>query len=484
MTPPAMSDRKQAASAHPFIRVLKNRDVVLLAFGAMIGWSWVLMTGFWVTTAGSLGTLLAFAVGGLAIALIGLTYSELASSMPKAGGEHVYTHRALGDGWSLVCTWALLLAYVNVCMFEAVAIATAVEYLLPQIRLGTLWEVFGAEVDIGFVLVGMGAAVLVTAVNVLGIKTAARLQLLAIVLILGSGVMLFSGALTFGSTANATPWIAAPASGILSVLIMVPALLVGFDVIPQSAEEIDLPPQRIGTLLVVSVFLAVAWYAMVSFSVAMALDRDGLELSQMATGDAATALWGHPAAGTLLVLGGAAGILTSWNAFVIGGSRVLYALAKSGFVPAAFARLHPRYRTPWVGVVAIGVLSFFAPLFGRTVLVWMIDAGSFATLIAYLFVPIAFLVLRRNEPDMPRPFRVSHPRLVGYGAIALAVALLTAYLPGSPSALLWPYEWAIVLVWAAVGLVLWLRYRVRTDSSASRPAPRTDQSAAEGDARG
>jgi basic amino acid/polyamine antiporter, APA family len=467
-----------------FVRVLKNRDVIVLAFGAMIGWSWVLMTGFWVSTAGSLGTLLAFAAAGLAIALIGLTYSELASAMPQAGGEHVYTHRALGDGWSFFCTWALLLAYVNVCLFEAVALPTAVEYLLPQIRIGTLWEVFGAEVDVGFVLIGAAGAVAVTIINVLGIKTAARVQTLAIGLIFFSGVLLLTGALAFGSAANATPWIAVPVTGILSVLIMVPALLVGFDVIPQSAEEIDLPPARIGTLLVVSVFLAVAWYAMVSFSVAFALDRDTLSTSSMATGDAATAVWGHPAAGVLLVLGGVAGILTSWNAFVIGASRVLYALAKSGFVPAVFARLHPRYRTPWVGILAIGALSCLAPLFGRTVLVWMIDIGSFATLIAYLFVPIAFLVLRRTEPDMQRPFRVSHPRLVGYGAVILAVALLTAYLPGSPSALLWPYEWAMILVWAGIGLALWLGYRLRTGSSGSLRAPGTDRSAAKSDAPG
>ena len=73
-----------------FAKVLKSREVVALAFGAMIGWSWVLMTGVWLTDAGSLGTLIAFSIGGFAIALIGLTYSELASAMPKAGGEHIY----------------------------------------------------------------------------------------------------------------------------------------------------------------------------------------------------------------------------------------------------------------------------------------------------------------------------------------------------------------------------------------------------------
>jgi len=444
---------------HAFARVLKNRDVVVLGFGAMIGWSWVLMSGYWVSTSGSLGTLLAFSVGGLAIALIGLTYSELAAAMPLAGGEHIYTHRGLGAGWSFVCTWALLMAYLNVCLFEAVALPTAVAYLAPEIRLGTLWEVFGAPVDLGFVLVGTGSAILVTWVNVLGIRTAARLQTLAMGLIFLSGLLLAVGAISFGSLANTRPWIADPPSGILSVLIMVPALLVGFDVIPQSAEEIDLPPGRIGTLLIVSVVLAVAWYGLVAFSVAMALGPPDLSTSSLATGDAATAVWGHPAAGALLVLGGVAGILTSWNAFVIGGSRVLFALAESGFVPRCFSRLHARYRTPWVGVVAIGALSCLSPLFGRTVLVWMINAGSFATMIAYLFVPIAFLALRKREPEMDRPFLVRRPRLVGGSAIVLAFALLCAYLPGSPSALVWPYEWAMILVWSGLGLLLFLRYR-------------------------
>lgn len=98
------------------------------------------------------------------------------------------------------------------------------------------------------------------------------------------------------------------------MLIMVPALLVGFDVIPQSAEEIDLPAARIGLLLIISVFLAVAWYSLVSLSVAVSMPAADLAASSMATGDAASALWGHPAAGTLLVLGGVAGMLTSWNA--------------------------------------------------------------------------------------------------------------------------------------------------------------------------
>ena len=444
-----------------FAKVLKSREVVSLAFGAMIGWSWVLMTGVWLTDAGSLGTLIAFAVGGFAVALIGLTYSELAAAMPKAGGEHIYTQRALGHRWSFACTWALLFSYVNVCLFEAVALPSAVEYLLPEIRLGTLWTFLGSDVDLGFVLLGAGAAAAVAWINVLGIRTAAFMQTLVTGLIILYGALLISGAATFGNLENTQPLIATPATGILAVLIMVPALLVGFDVIPQSAEEIDLPPNKIGRLLVISVACAVGWYVLIAFAVGLGLTSEQQASSEMATADAARALWQQPWAGTLLVLGGIGGILTSWNAFIVGGSRVLYALAHSGHVPAVFGKLHPTYKTPWVGIATIGVLSMIAPLFGKTILVWLINSGSFATTIAFLFVAISFLVLRHREPEMPRPFKVSHPRLVGYGAVTLSLGLIAAFLPWSDSSLQWPEEWLTIVVWSTLGILLLIRYELK-----------------------
>ncbi|MDE0660764.1 MAG: amino acid permease [Gammaproteobacteria bacterium] len=448
-----------AESHDRFARVLKARAVLALSFGAMIGWSWVLMTGHWVENAGSVGTLMAFAGGGLVIGFIGLTYAELASAMPRAGGEHVYTHAALGANWSFVCTWALLMAYATVCVFESVALPTAVEYLYPGIRLGTLWTVVGAPVDLGFVLVGVLGAVAMTVVNYLGIRTAGRVQMVVTVAIVAAGLLLFVGALGNGSFETARPLIADPAIGILTVVIMVPAMLVGFDVLPQSAEEIDLPARRIGILLAVSLVLAVLWYAGVSFAVASAIPKAALG-EVMATADAATALWNGPWAGSALIVGGIGGILTSWNAFIIGGSRVMFALAESGALPASFGKLHPRYRTPYVAILVLGLLSCISPFFGRTILVWLINTGSLAVVVAYVFVPIAFLVLRKQQPQLPRPFRVRAPRLVGWTAILLGCALLCLYLPGSPSALAWPYEWVIVAGWGIVGAGIWVR-RVR-----------------------
>ena len=440
-----------------FIRVLKRREVITLAFGAMIGWSWVLLTGDWLTRAGTLGTVLAFAVGGTAMIFIGLTYAELVAAMPRAGGEHIYTQRAFGRGASFVCTWALLMGYLTVPIFEAVALPTAAEYLFPGLKAGYLWTVGNAEVHLGFVAVGVFATVLMTLINLFGVRFTAFVQGIVTLLFFLIGVFFLTGAFANGSAANAEPLLVGGATGALSVLIMVPTLLVGFDVIPQSAEEIDLPFEQIGTLLIVSVVLAVLWYLLVSVGVALALPADARASSGMATADATAAAWGGQWAGNLLLIGGIGGILTSWNAFIVGGSRVLYALAHSGMLPARFAELHPRYHTPVWAILFIGLLSAIAPLFGRTILVWLIDAGSFALVIAYAMVAAAFLRLRAAEPDMPRPFRVRAGALVGWTALLLALALLGLYLPWSPAALLWPYEWVMVGGWILLGVLFYRR---------------------------
>lgn len=236
-----------------FIRVIGRREVLTLAFGAMIGWSWVALTGGWIQEAGTLGAIMAFAIGGITIIFVGFTYAELAAAMPQAGGEHVYSYRALGRNASFLCTWAILLAYASVVTFEAVALPTVVEYLAPGFSRGYLWTVAGWDVHATWVAVGAGAAVVMTTINVIGIKTAARVQMLVTALILVAGLALIGGAAMSGDMANTAPLLQNGYKGVLGVLVIVPTMMVGFDVIPQSAEEIDLPFRDIGKLLVFSI---------------------------------------------------------------------------------------------------------------------------------------------------------------------------------------------------------------------------------------
>ncbi|WP_353225932.1 APC family permease [Salinisphaera sp. C84B14] len=446
-----------------FVRVLASKDVLALAFGAMIGWGWIVMTGNWIVSAGSLGAVTAFLLGGVAIVLVGLTYAELAAAMPQAGGEHVYSYRGLGHMASFICTWAIVLGYMTVVSFEAVALPTVVENIVPGYSVGYLWTVAGWEVEATWALVGVVGSLLMMWVNYIGIRTAALLQKLVTLLIVAVGLLFLTGALFSGESGNLTPFFTGESSvagGIMSVLVMVPFMFVGFDVIPQAAEEIDMPHRDIGRLLVFSVLLAVFWYAAIIFFTAYVLSPQGIDLDALAVPDAMAAAFSSAWAGKLMVLAGIAGIITSWNAFYIGGSRAIYALAKADMLPRAFAKLHPRYNTPTNAILLIGIVTSLAPLLGRSAMVWLVNAGGLGIVLAYLFVAASFLVLRYREPHMDRPFVVPAGKLVGIVAFVLSIALIMLYMPTSPSALA-PVEWAIFGAWMLGGAAMYGWARVR-----------------------
>jgi amino acid transporter len=440
-----------------FIKALGRWDTLAVGFGAMIGFGWVVLVGGWLEDAGTLGAVLAFVAGGLVMTLVGLTYAELVSAMPRAGGEHNYVLRALGSRPAFVASWAIVLGYVSVVAFEAVALPQTLLYLAPDMLAGRLWSVAGYDVYATWALVGIAGAVVITAVNYIGIRPASVVQTIAVAFLLAVGLVLLTGTFVGGDARNFEPWFAGGLAGFVGVLVATPFLFVGFDVIPQSAEEINLPQRQVGKLLVVSVLMATAFYIVVVVSVASALPHAELAAAELASATGMAALWNSPAMGTLLVLGGIAGILTSWNGFLIGASRILYAMAESGMLPRWFAYVHPRYRTPTHALLAIGGLSVLAPLFGRQMLVWLVDAGGINIVIAFFLVSVSFLVLRRREPGMARPFRVSAGPVVGWAAAGLSLGLAVLYLPGMPAALIWPAEWLIVGLWWLVGLFFVLR---------------------------
>ena len=317
-----------------------------------------------------------------------------------------------------------------------------------------LWTFAGHDVHLSWVAVGVGAAVVMTYLNHRGVRAAALLQSIAVLFLMAVGAALVLGSSSGGSVSQMEPWFTGGAAGIVGVLVATPFLLVGSDVIPQSAEEIDLPYRKIGVMVLVSLVSLVSRYVIIMLTVGSSLPAADLAASDLAVADGMTALWGSATMGKILVLGGVAGILTSWNGFLIGASRLVYAMAESGMLPAWFGRLHPRYRTPKNALLFIGGLSVLAPVFGRQMLVWLVDAGSVSLIIAFVMVAISFVVLRRREPGMERPFRTPGGVPTGVVAVVLASGLGVLFLPGMPAALVWPYEGVIFGGWAVAGAFL------------------------------
>ncbi len=438
-----------------FSKSMSSWDVLFLAMGAMLGWGWVVLSGEWILGAGFLGSVIAFLGGGLLIVFIGLTYAELAAAIPETGGGLVFVLRAFGKKSAFVAAWAVLFGYVTVIMFEAVALPTVIDYVLPINHQLFLWTLGGGDVYLTWVLIGSGGAIALTALNYFGIKPATIFQSVFTVAIVLVGVLLLFGALKNGQLSNVEPLFRGGVGGTMSVLIMIPFLFVGFDVIPQVASEIKAPPKIIGRILIVSIVSAVSFYLLIVFGVSVGLTESELALSSLATADAMVNLFGSQWFGILLVLGGVAGIITSWNAFIIGASRILYAMSARNMIPKWFGYIHPKYNTPTNAIVFLGALAFVAPFLGRPSLVWIANAGGLGIVLGYLLVSIAFLRLRKLEAGLVRPYKVKHYRFVGVMAILLSILFISLYMPGMPSALVWPIEWLIVGVWSLIGFGLW-----------------------------
>ena len=444
-----------------FERVLNKKDVFVLAFGAMIGWGWVVLSGEWILKAGTVGAMIAFALGGLMVLFVGLTYAELTAAMPKCGGEHVFSYRALGRNASFICTWAIVLGYISVVAFEAVAFPTVMQYLFPSYMKVHLYSVAGFDIYLTWLLVGVISSILIAAVNYFGVKPAARFQGILTIVIAIIGLSLITGSLFNGEVSNVQPLFKDGVNGIIAVAVMTPFMYVGFDVIPQAAEEMNIPFKKIGQILILSVVMAVVWYVAIIGGVSFAMSSTQIETSELVTADAmANVFFNSPIASKVLIIGGIAGILTSWNSFYVGGSRAIYSMAESGMLPSFLARLHPKYKTPCNAVILVGVISSLAPFLGRKMLVWLSDVGGLTIVVAYLIVSISFLVLRKKEPEMSRPYKVKHGKLVGTIAVIMCVVLAIMYLPGSPAALVWPYEWGILIAWTVLGSVFFVWAKV------------------------
>jgi len=189
---------------------------------------------------------------------------------------------------------------------------------------------------------------------------------------------------------------------------------------------------------------------MIELAVASLLTPEERQSAELGTIAAAEAAFGEKGK-LFLLIAGLAGILTSWNSFLIGGSRAIFAMAEDGMLPAFLGRVHAKYKTPSNAILFIGIIGVLAPLLGRTSLVWFVDAGSFSLMIAYLLVAVSFIVLRKKEPEMPRPFTAKGGLFLGGFGIMASLGMAALYLPGMPAALVWPQEWLMVVAWFAAG---------------------------------
>lgn len=446
-----------------FARVLGRWDIIVIAFGAMIGWGWVVSSGSWIEQGGVLGAAIGFLIGGTMIFFVGYAYAELTSAMPKCGGEQIFSYRAMGGKGSFICTWALILGYISVVCFESCTLPLIFSYIYPDFLQGYLYSIGGFDIYATWIILAVLVAVSITYINIRGVKMAARLQSLLTLSIGAVGLILVIAGIFLGDTSNLDEQMfvgndsTSVISAILAIAMISPFFLFGFDVIPQVGEEINVSFKKVGRIMLMSIILAVAFYISVIICVGLIMDAGQISTSMKGTGlvtaDALAIAFNSTTMAKVVLIGGLCGIVTSWNSFIIGGSRAIYSMAKSNMIPSIFGKLHSKYKTPYISLIFIGLLSCVAPLFGRQMLIWIVDAGNLGCCMAYFFVVLSFLILRKKEPDMLRPYKVKHYKFVGAVAAAMSGFMIMMYMIPGTGVTLVPVEWAMIGLWILLGIL-------------------------------
>lgn len=311
------------------------------------------------------------------------------------------------------------------------------------------------------------ASALIVYVNFLGTKSAAKFQNILTCIIAGVGLLLVAGSAVTGDMGNLSAQkfvgnsISEIFGNVCKVSIMTPFFLFGFDIIPQAAEEINVPKRRIGQLMMLSIGMAVVFYTLVVLAIGYVMSpiqvRESMVETGMVTADAIAVAFSNEAMTKVLIIGGLCGIVTTWNSFLIGGSRVLFSMSKARMLPSIFSRLHVEHKTPYISILFLGVVSMITPFFGRVMLIWIVDAANFACCLAYCIVALSFLVLRRKQPYMNRPFCVKGGKIIGIFAAIMAGFMGLMYIIPGTNCSLDCHEWLIVVGWAICGVFLAFR---------------------------
>ncbi|MBQ3520377.1 MAG: APC family permease, partial [Firmicutes bacterium] len=165
---------------------------------------------------------------------------------------------------------------------------------------------------------------------------------------------------------------------------------------------------------------------------------------------------GNPVWGKVMIIAAMCGILTSWNGFIVGASRVIFSMARAKMLPEIFAKVHPKYGSPTAAILLVGVVTTLSPLLGKSALGWFVNAAAFGTVVAYFMVSLSFLILLKKEPELERPFKVKGGVVIGILAVAVALFMASLYLPIYSPTPLAPVEWGLVGGWIVIGIILFI----------------------------
>jgi basic amino acid/polyamine antiporter, APA family len=470
-------------------RALGRVNLTALGVGAIIGAGIFVLTGQAAAQYAGPAIVFSFILAGIACAFAGLCYAEFSAMIPISGSAYTYGYATLGEFFAWIIGWDLILEYLFAASTVAVGwsgyvvsflrdlgivipsafTAAPYSHTAPADAGWAVWRLFtegwtstGAVLNVpAMVIVG-----LITVLLVLGIRESATFNNIIVAIKLTVILIFIAVGLAYLNREHWEPFVPVAQGpgkfgwgGVLRAAGVIFFAYIGFDAVSTAAQEArnpqrDMPFGILGSLLICTVLyitVALVLTGIVDYTklnvpdpIAVAIDALGKSVA-----------WLRP----IVKIGAIAGLSSVILVMMLGQPRIFYSMSKDGLLPPVFSHVHRRFRTPWLATILTGSLAMaIAGLFPIGLLGELVSIG---TLLAFVIVCAGVFVLRFTDPGIERPFRVPAFWLVCPAGMFFCAWLMY----GLP-----PDTWARLMVWMALGLVIYFAYGRRHSVLAQQPA--------------
>jgi APA family basic amino acid/polyamine antiporter len=459
-------------------RVLGPLHLIALGIGAIIGTGIFVLSGQAAAANAGPAIVLSMVIAGVTSALAALCYAEFAATVPVAGSAYTYAYATLGELIAWIIGWDLILEYALGAATVAVGWSGNVVSLLGDFGIqlpaaisaapGTIVATGdGQTTKAVFNLPAVLVTVLVTWLLIRGVKKSATVNTVIVFVKVAIILLVIGTGLAFIKPAHYTPFIPPNTgvfgqfgwSGVVRGAAVIFFAYIGFDAVSTAAQEArnpqrDMPRGILGSLVICTILYVAVSAVMVGLVPYQHLSGPApMAVAVDAARDAAAGgAWsGVMHAMSLLVkVGIVAGLSSTMVVQMMAQPRIFMAMSQDGLLPPWAGRVHPRFRTPHLATLVTGTIVALAA--GFTPIAVLGELVSIGTLLAFVIVSLGVLALRRREPTLARPFRTPWVPFVPIASAVVSLALM-ASLPGA--------TWARLVIWMAIGVVLYFTYGAR-----------------------
>src|SRR3979490_1265256 len=397
----AQTEKLYRIGAHPgamsaLARNLRLADYFALAFGTVVGAGWLVRMDDWLGRSGPLGAILGFAVGGVLLLPVGYVYGQWVQRLPDAASEAAYTAQVFPPIVSFFAGWVMLLAYFIVCPWEAVAIGKVAAYIFPSMNSFALYSVAGQPVFLPRLLLGVAMTVFLAVLNYRGIRLSATFQNWTASTVILLFLLLLGISAWRGSPSNFHPLFrASPFVSIVLTLQIVPNFLPGLNTPRNGAEKANPEFRRSGYMRAIALALLVGagFYALAVVAVGYIAPWQNLVGKRFATAIAFEQALGARWPVRLILIMAFFGLFQCFNGNFVASSRLLFAYGRRQTIPAAFGRIHEKFQTPSMAILAIAAATVARLLLGDALLVPVTEVGSMASAFGWLATCVSFFLV-------------------------------------------------------------------------------------------